>query len=61
MSAANERPLPQFPGRVKLGRDFDDSIGDDLLTLADYAGNQLVILNAMDLTSEFTMSGAVGV
>jgi len=57
--AAHQRPLPHLPGRIKLDRDFSDSIGVDLFTLADYAGNQLVFLNVVDLASGFTMVGTV--
>eukprot|EP00959_Pyramimonas_sp_CCMP1952_P106787 2232645-Pyramimonas_sp.AAC.1 len=57
--AAHLRPLPHLPGRIRLDRDFNDPIGVDLFTLADYAGNQLIFLNIVDLASGFTMCSAV--
>ena len=57
--AAHQRPLPRLPGRIGLDRDFNDSIGVGLLTLADYAGNQLMFLNVVDLAFGFTMRGTV--
>eukprot|EP00959_Pyramimonas_sp_CCMP1952_P196356 4105345-Pyramimonas_sp.AAC.1 len=49
--AAHQRPLPHLPGRIRLDRDFNDSIGVGLFTLADYAGNWLIYLNVVDLAS----------
>ena len=57
--AARRRPPPRLPGRIRLDGDFNDSIGVDLFTLADYAGNQLIFLNVVDLASGFTMCGTV--
>ena len=57
--AAHQRPQPHLPGRVRLDRDFNDSIGVDLFMLADYAGNQLIFINIVDLASGFTMVGTV--
>ena len=53
---SQRRPGPHLPSRIRIDRDFNDSIGVDLFTLHDYQGRPLTFLNMVDMASGFTIA-----
>ena len=50
---SQRRPPPHVPGRIRMDRDFGDTVAIDLFVLADYLGNQLTFANIVDLATTF--------
>ena len=50
---SQHHPGPHLPARLRTDREFGDTAAIDLVVLADYAGNQLIFENILDIASTF--------
>ena len=48
-----QHPGHRLPARLRMDREFGDTAAIDLFVLADYDGNELSLINILDLASTF--------